>query len=83
MATLTDKSGNPANTLSTHYGRLMSIDCPNTLKSEALALVVGQPGISKANSAKFKATVNKETRLDRLQSYLTNFMLKADGHGVI
>lgn len=83
MRTLTTRAGNPAATLASEYRRLMAIECESTLRTTALSLVVGRPGISDKNAKKFALTVKQTSGLDRLRSYLTNFMLKADGLGVI
>lgn len=76
-------SGNPAHKLRQDYQRLMNHTDATALRTDALALVVGNPGISETNKRKFSATITKETRLPRLQSYLTNFILAADGLAVI
>lgn len=83
MRTLTDKSGNPAHALREAYQELMALECRDTLAARALKIVLGGPGISAKNAAIFRRTVEREQSLHRLQSYLTNFMLKADGLGVI
>lgn len=74
---LTTTAGNPANAIHAQYTRLMSITDLTELKTEALAL--GNSGFSEKNLAKFIREVNKQTSLTRLQSYLTNFILAADG----
>lgn len=79
---ITDSTKNPAGRIKAEYGRLMAITTTDDLRREAI-LVVGTSGISPKNVAKFRATVTKETQLDRLRSYLTNFLLKADGLGVV
>lgn len=82
MADVTLIAGNPASRIREQYSHLMSIGCPNELKSEALRIVAAG-GISEKNAAKFRTVVAKETRLPRLQQYLTNFMLSAGGDGVL
>ena len=79
---ISDKPGNPAHSIKTHYHELMLISDPMTLRERALGIAaVG--GISEKNKKKFVMTVTKETGLDRLRQYLTNFLLAADGLSVI
>ena len=79
---ISERAGNPAAAIKAEYETLMGLGCPDELRKRALA-IVARGGISDANRVRFERTVRKETRLDRLQGFLTNFMLKADGLGVI
>lgn len=80
MRTLTTTKGNPANAIHDNYARLMTITNLDELKTEALAL--GKKGFSKKNLAKFVRAVNEANSVTRLQFFLTNFLLAADGLSV-
>lgn len=82
MADVSLIAGNPASRIREQYSHLMGIRCPQELKNEALR-IVAEGGISDQNARKFKAVVAKETRLPRLQQYLTNFVLAASGNAVL
>lgn len=82
MADISLIAGNPASRIREQYQHLMGINCPQTLKEEALR-VFGTEGVSDKNAKKFRTVLAKETRLPRLQQYLTNFVLRADDHGVL
>lgn len=82
MRTISERAGNPASAIKSQYRELMALDCPQTLKQRAGALLaVG--GISAKNAAKFRRVLDSEHRLERLQAYLTNFVLAADGLAVL
>lgn len=83
---LSATEGNPANIIRTNYDALMSIQDPVQMAREAVKLVkplVGK-GMSEQNYTKFvetlKKTVNKG--LSNVMSYLSNYMLAADGQKV-
>lgn len=82
MATLTAIKGNPAQRIADQYESLMAITDLAELRAAALAVLAGG-GISPTNATRFRHTVARENTVARLQSFLTNFMLKADGLGVI
>jgi hypothetical protein len=81
---LTEKAGNPANRLRVRYAQLMGVSCVETLAQEALATVEGA-GVSPRNMAVFRYNLAqaKHRGIDGVRSYLTNFMLAADGLAVI
>lgn len=83
---ISEQAGNPANGLRQEYGRLMSIKDASTLHAEASKLVEAYrgKGISERNFMKFRYTINglKDSLL-RMQGFLSNFILKADGDGVL
>lgn len=82
MADISLVAGNPASRIREQYSHLMGIGCPQKLKEEALR-VFGTEGVSDKNATKFRAVLAKETRLPRLQQYLTNFVLAASGNAVL
>ncbi len=78
---LTSQAGNPASRIQATYQDLMAVADIDTLKVKALDLI-GQGGVSAKNAAKFKQVVVGEQRIDRLRSYLTNYMLAGAGLSV-
>ncbi len=80
--TLSEVSGNPANAIRDQYQDLMALQDIDDLKVRAIA-IVNQGGISQRNAARFKNVVARETRLEKLRFYLTNFILAADGLAVV
>jgi hypothetical protein len=82
--TLTEKAGNPASRLRGRYAELMRIGSVETLVAEATKVADG-PGFSPGNLAKFKHDLGRSARggLTHVQSFLTNFMLAADGLRVL
>lgn len=83
---LTEQEGNPAYALRQEYTRLMAIQNPNELHDEAVKVVWPHRdrSMKRAKYQEFAATCwGLKDKLVQLQSYLTNFMLKADGMGVI
>ncbi len=83
---LTETTGNPANGLRQVYDLLMQITCPQELAREAIGVVKPyvERGMKPPQFKKFQLTVTKTASegLPKLQSYLTNFMLAADGLSV-
>jgi hypothetical protein len=79
---LSKSTQNPAGRINDNYQELMTIQDPAELRQRAECLLAGG-GISSTNAKKFRLTLQRETSLSRMQSFLTNFMLKADGLGVI
>lgn len=81
--------GNPANALHASYQELMAIADPAQLADQALAIVkpYAGNGMSPAHFAKFEEAVAKNRRspnaLQRLQQFISNFVLAAAGHGVV
>lgn len=80
MRTLTTITGNPAHAIIEQYQTLMGIRDLTNLREEALKLA---KGFSPKNLHKFRTAVAQATSVDRLQGYLTNFILAADGNKVI
>lgn len=81
MATLTTTKGNPAYALRQQYERLMTITDTGEFKEAVKAVLT--TGISHKNKAKVLAVLAKEESLLRLRSYITNFLLAADGLAVL
>ncbi len=81
-AGIIENTANPAGRIKARYAELMAINDHETLQAEALALVEGG-GISPKNKDKFVVAVRTERSLQRLQFYLTNFVLAASGHVVL
>lgn len=80
---ISSKPGNPAHSIRENYQELMSLADRDALAAQALRLVVSRSGISEKNAQMFERTVKKERTLPGLQKYITNFLLRADGLGVI
>ena len=84
---LSSTPGNPAFELTQNYDRLMAITDLAELVTEAEAIVtrmVGH-GISEKNHRRFTNTINhlKERGMFSVQKYLSDYILKASGNGVI
>jgi hypothetical protein len=79
---LTETAGNPAHAIRQAYNTLMGIKDVDALKDEARRVVAGT-AFSRNNKEKFEKAVSTAPTLTRLQGYLTNFMLAADGMSVI
>jgi hypothetical protein len=83
---LTEVPGNPANALRQHYQELMQIQEPHELAARALEIVqpLANKGMSAQNFMKFKQTLAQASQqgLQKIQFYLTNYMMKAAGLGV-
>jgi hypothetical protein len=78
--------GNPANGLKEKYQELMAIKDAPTLYAEALKLVTAyhQHGLSTRNFMKFQSNIRHiRDDVGRMQGLISNFILKADGFGVI
>lgn len=80
---LTETPGNPAHELRQQYQRLMAIEDTDELVGTASSLVrplVGH-GFSQKNHRKFARDISRarERGLVAVQSYLTNYLLAADG----
>lgn len=82
MADLTLIEGNPASRLRKQYDHLMGIGDVDHLKIEAMHVVSGI-GVSDKNVQKFKKTLTEKRTLTDVQFYVTNFVLRAAGEGVI
>lgn len=76
---ITARAGNPAHDITARYQELMGETDLDLLKVKALNLVTAGKGISAANAAKFRRIVTDSPTLTKLQFYLTNFVLAADG----
>lgn len=91
MPDITDMPGNPAYGLKQAYKELMAITDPAELFSETMRIVepyrsdpTTRRGMSEASFATFMRTMNKQQNsLVGMQKYITNFILKAGGEGVI
>ena len=86
-AELTQQPGNPAHALRQRYHELMAIQDPEQLAQEAFNTVrplVGR-GCSEQNWKKFQLNLKQASQrgLVGLQSFISNYMLKADKLGVI
>lgn len=82
---LSQRAGNSTSSLQQSYKQLMSIQDPDQLKQAALEVVqplVGK-GISPKNWATFQRNVMGLTDLTKLQAYITNYILKGSGLGVV
>lgn len=86
MREISMEQGNPANGLRQKYQELMAIRDVNVLHDEVLKLVVPYlgHGISAKNFMKFQRTMRHvKEDLTQMQMFLSNFILKADGDGVV
>ena len=79
---ISERAGNPASGIREAYQELMSLGDLNELRARALA-IAGRGGIGPKNRAVFERTVRTAPDLARLQGYLTNFVLAADGLAVM
>jgi len=80
---ITNDDRNPAGAIKARYDELMAITDAEELSNEAFRTVAGT-AFSKRNRASFNRTMQSlEGQLDNLRFYLTNFVLKAGGDGVI
>lgn len=75
------RTGNPANAINTRYASLMAHSNLHDLKTAFLA-ILDQGGISKKNADKARRIANETPTLTKLQFYVTNFLLAADGLAV-
>jgi hypothetical protein len=83
---ISEQEGNPAFGLKQRYNELMAVKDAPTLYKAALDLgkAYHNKGFSTKNLAKFQHTLHAiKDDLARMQGFLTNFILKADGEGVI
>lgn len=83
---LSQRSGNSTSGLQAAYQQLMSIQDPAQLRQAALQVVAPMlgKGISQKNLQTFKLTLQKiGDDLVKLQSYITNYILKGSGLGVM
>ena len=86
MRTISDKKGNPANGLRGSYQELMALKNPTELYTRVTKLVTGylDHGFSAKNYIRFIMSMNQiKDDLGRMQGFISNFILKADGNGVI
>ena len=83
---LSEKSGNPAFGLKVAYPELMAIKEAPLLHAKLVELITSyhKKGCSTHNVRRFLATVNAlKDDLTKMQMYVSNFILKADGDGVV
>ena len=83
---LSEQQGNPAFGLKAKYKELMAIKDAPTLYKAAWELVTAYhgKGCSTKNIIRFQRTLyGIKDDLTRMQGFLTNFILKADGDGVL
>lgn len=74
---------NPTKTITSHYAELMAEMDPAKLAADVLELVTKHGGIAPKNLMKVKVALRDNAgNLDRLRSYVTNFMLAGMGMGV-
>ncbi len=78
----TRNDNNPAANLRKEYSRLMLIADLNAVREEAKKVVLAS-SISDKHRKKFLMVVAKISDLDSMRSYLTNFILAADGDRVL
>jgi hypothetical protein len=86
MRTISDKKGNAAFSLRQSYQELMILTEPTTLHERVLKLMFDQHnhGLSTKNLSKFIYEINKiKGDLLQMQMLISNFILKADGDGVL
>jgi len=80
---LTIDGRNPAGALKARYAELMSITDAATLSIEVVK-TVQDTQFSVKNRTKFDSTMDKiQGQLDKIQGYVTNFILSAGGDQVI
>lgn len=83
---LSGTPGNPTHALQQNYERLMAIDDPAQLR-DALVKIVGQlrgSGMSERNYRMFMLNLQKiGDDIDNLKRYVTNYILRGSGLGVI
>ena len=79
---ISERPGNPASGIREAYQELMGLGDLDELKRRALA-IVANGGIGAKNRAVFTRTVKGAPNVARLQGYLTNFVLAADGLAVM
>lgn len=86
MRTLSDKPGNPANGLKASYTELMALTDPAELHARATKIATEylDHGFSAKHYIRFIMTINQiKDDLPKMQGFISNFILKADGTGVI
>ena len=85
MIALSEKAGNPAASLRSSYQELMKETDSGVLAHNAIDIVRRHEGrgASSNNVRRFVIEMERLRNLSRIQSYITNFILKADGYGVI
>ena len=84
---LSTKAGNPTHAIQAVYAELMDIPDPAELRRRAIEVVeplVGH-GMSQANFKKFLFDLDNSSKkgITDLKMYLSNYVLKGTGHGVL
>lgn len=80
---ISDSGRNPAALLRARYEDLMVLECPDDLHVKANR-IVSQSQISTTNHRRWSLTMARiQGNLAATQSYISNFILAADGHSVI
>ena len=86
MPELSTIEGNPAHGFRQAYERLMKIPDAATLHDESMKLIMSymNKGVSPKNCNKFRYEIARiKDNLPQMQMLISNFILKADGNGVI
>lgn len=85
MIDLSKKSGNPTNGLQANYTELMGITDVEELKNKSIAIMESYrgSGVSERNCDRFVTELRKCETIQKAQKYVSNYILKGSGMGVI